>query len=595
MSTRPTLLRAYAAASRLMVPDTADLPLPGELLYLPAGLSSIHAGSDEPGGYKGQVMVDAATAELLHTALLRLRAEGHRAWIDADHSNGAALGDIREFTWAEGRGVVARVDWTPAGERALREKAYCAFSPAFLLDRATSRPCALMPGEAVGALVNAPAFGVRLQLIAASAVPTFPPTTQPKPPVSMNKIAEKLGLPPEATEDQILSALATLQAGSAKDEIAAALKTAKAEADALKIEAARLKSDLAARPIITASAVQPGLEESLKAYDKGNVDVRAKVLAGSLRKQLNETPNVMRVLAANSLATLTGELVLQQALPLLKLKFPLLSAISTDFSSENSSFGQALKTRTRSLPAVVDYSTTTGYASSDVTTTDVPVTIDAHKAVQIEFNANEIAGTSRDLFKEQVEGISYQLGKVLVDALYARITAGNFTNATTQAVGGFARATVIKLTKALMGRGAPDFGLFVLLNQDYFEALANDTSIVALATQQKAELITEYRLPKVASLQPYEAVNLPNTGNLVGFAGAPDALVLATRLPADYSKALPGSNNGSISTLTNADTGISLAVTQFVDHTLGKAVWRAALMYGTARGQASSGQRLISA
>ena len=47
--------------------------------------------------------------------------------------------------------------------------------------------------------------------------------------------------------------------------------------------------------------------------------------------------------------------------------------------------------------------------------------------------------------------------------------------------------------------------------------------------------------------------------------------------------------------VTNPDTGISLAVTQFVDHTLGKAVWRAAVMYGVGVGQAASGQRLISA
>jgi hypothetical protein len=602
----PTHIRAYATPAQLAIAEQEGAALPSEIVYFPAGASQIHASSDREGGYHGEVIVSEATASRFQQELLKLRAAGGRAWIDADHTNGAAMGDVREFSWAPSRGVIARVDWTPAGERALRERAYCAFSPAFLLDRQTSQPIGLSTAEAVGALVNAPAFGARLQLIAAAASPE-PKPKHPAP--TMNKIAELLGLAADSTEEQICASVAALKDGPKKEEVAAALAKHKAaEAEAVKakadLEAARkaeasakaeietLRAAAVARQTVT---TEPGLVEKLKAYAKADGDTKRRILAGSFRKELRQSGEAMKILAANSLGSLAGDLILQSALPLLKLQFPMLGMISTDFSAENVSFNQAVKSRIRTIPTVTDYNSVTGYATSDAGTTDVPVTIDAHKAVQIAFNANEVASTSRDLFSEQVEGISYALGKVLVDALYANITAGNFANSTTTALVNMDRKALVKLAKALGGRGVAGLGRFILLNQDYYEALANDTTILNLAAYQKSELITGYTLPTIHTLQPVEAVNLPTTGNLTGFAGGPDSLVIATRLPNDYTTALPGANNGAVSTITNADTGISLAVTQFVDHTLGRAVWRAALMFGTAKGQAASGQRLISA
>lgn len=66
-------------------------------------------------------------------------------------------------------------------------------------------------------------------------------------------------------------------------------------------------------------------------------------------------------------------------------------------------------------------------------------------------------------------------------------------------------------------------------------------------------------------------------------------------MPNDYTKALPGASHGSVSVVTNPDTGISVQLVQYVDHKLGAASWRIALMFGVAVGQAASGQRLISA
>jgi phage I-like protein len=604
-------IHAYATPSRLDLAADVAAPLPTEILFMPAGQSMIHAGSADGAGYHGAVNLDAASAALVISSFSQLRADGHRAWIDENHANAAALGDVRAMRWEEGRGLIATVDWTPAGERALRDRTYCSFSPAFLISKETRSPVGLSAGEAVGGLVNAPAFGSRLQLIAAAQAPLS--AVKPNPSAdnspakihAMNTIAQKLGLAETATEQEILAAIAALQDGPAKEALNCALAAQKkAESDvaainaALKVEqdkAAAANAQLIAARASVVTSVEPKLIESVKAYAKADTATRSRIYAGGLGKQISESREVMQVLAANSLGTLTGELILQRALTLLKLQFPLLNAISSDYSSESSSYGQVIKTRTRGIPSVVTYNTTTGYASSDATTADVSLTINQHKAVQVEFNANEVASTMRDLFGEQVEGIQYAIGKNLMDAIYATITAGNFTNATTKGTASVARSTAISMAKALRARGVADMGRFLVLNQDTFEQLANDTTITSLGFTQRAELIEEYKLPPIAGFNIIEAVNLPGTGNLTGFAGTPDSLVLATRLPNDYTKALPGSGNGAVSTVTNPDTGISLAVTQFVDHTLGKAVWRAALMYGVGVGQGAAGQRLISA
>lgn len=338
-----------------------------------------------------------------------------------------------------------------------------------------------------------------------------------------------------------------------------------------------------------------GPVEVLKAYAKASGADRPAIYAKDIAPLFQPGFALGPILAANSLGTLTGDLVTQRALTLLKQSFPVLRSISTDFSAENAAFGQAVKTRLRTVPAVSDYDTSTGYPTADATTTDVAITIDNHKAVQIGFNANELASTQRDIFGEQAEGAHYALGKALVDALYALITAGNFANATTKALANFGRADVTAMAKALYNRGVPEMGRTLLLNPDYFEKLGQDATLVSLAAFQKPEVITDWVLPPVAKFNIIQAVNLPGTGNLTGFGFTPDALAMATRVPNDYTQALPGASHGSVSVVTNPDTGISVQLVQYVNHQLGASYWRIALMFGVAKGQAASGQRLISA
>ena len=144
-------------------------------------------------------------------------------------------------------------------------------------------------------------------------------------------------------------------------------------------------------------------------------------------------------------------------------------------------------------------------------------------------------------------------------------------------------------------RAVPEMGRTLILNPDYFEKLAADPTIVSLAAFQRPEVITDYVLPPIAKFNVIQAVNLPAGNNLTGFGLAPDTLAMATRVPNDYTAALPGASNGVVSVVQNPDTNIAVQLVQFVDHNAGVANWRIAMMSGVAKGDPAKGQRLVSA
>lgn len=351
---------------------------------------------------------------------------------------------------------------------------------------------------------------------------------------------------------------------------------------------------------VTAQVLSASLVDSLKAYKaKKTAHERAAIYRESIGPVITarNAPILGPILAANSLGELVGDIVTQKSLTLLKFIFPELFAFSTDFTPDAAKLNQQIVTRIRSVPASSNFVAGTGYTDASATTTDVPITISNHKGIPIRFNANELASTDRDIFGEQVEGSHQRIGLDITASLYALLTIANYTNVTTQALAGFDRSTLISAAEAMNTRGVPRMGRVALLMSSYFGQLSTDASIVSYAAFQKPELLTEYTLPKIAGFQPYEATTLTSPGgeNLTGFLGTPDALAIATRVPNDYTSALPGSNNGSVSVVTNPDTGISVQLVQYVNHDKAEAVWRLAYMWGVAKGQVASGQRIASA
>src|SRR5882724_1948439 len=229
------------------------------------------------------------------------------------------------------------------------------------------------------------------------------------------------------------------------------------------------------------------------------------------------------------LGTLTGTLVTQRTLELLKFSFPALTMFTTDFSDQSAQFNQTIMTRTIDIPNVTSYNTSTGWADSTATTNDVPITIDKHRGVNITFNANILASTVRRLFDEQAPAQAYALGKDLMDDLYTNITDANFTHNKVIATASFTRATVVDIGVDLDLLGVPSgLGMrTMLLWPTVFGALEKDTALITYAAFQKPTLITNpapdgvsLTIP-VESFQVVKAPNLPtNNGNVTGFAGS---------------------------------------------------------------------------
>ncbi len=304
------------------------------------------------------------------------------------------------------------------------------------------------------------------------------------------------------------------------------------------------------------------------------------------------------------LGTLSGTLVTQRTLELLKFTFPSLTMFTTDFSDQPAQFNQTIMTRTVDIPDVVEYNTSTGWSDSTASTQDIPVTMDQHWGVQITFNENILASTVRRLFDEQAPAQAYALAKKMVDDLYVNITDANFPNNRVVATNAFTRASVVDVGTDLDLLGVPAAmgNRTMLLWPTVFGKLVQDTALVTFAAFQKPELVTSPAgggislVIPVSDFQVVKAPNLPtNNGNITGFAGSKSALCIVTRVPNDYTSALPGASYGNVQMVTDPDLGMTVMLAQYVNHQLGTATSRIALMYGTAPGQSDAGELIKAA
>jgi len=153
--------------------------------------------------------------------LNELVASGTDLVVDFNHSSeiqaprgesSPAAGFIVEAVAKAGGAIWGRVEWTEAGQEALQAKAYKYISPAFLFDKLHADASQDTLGEileltSVG-LVNTPNFD---QL----------PALNSKEDQNVNKeLLEKLGLPADASEEQVSQRIAQLDAaGKAKNAV----------------------------------------------------------------------------------------------------------------------------------------------------------------------------------------------------------------------------------------------------------------------------------------------------------------------------------------------------------------------------------------
>lgn len=639
-----TPILARLAAPQILPENSEAKSPPAEIMVFPSGTHTITAHTVAGDPVTATVAVGPDTAQRMQAALqAHLAAGKQKPYFDFDHADGPASAWPTGFRWEDGAGgkepgVYAAVEWTASGATAVLGRDYRSFSPAFHIDAAKPARVTGAPLN-MGGLVNAPAFRAQSPIWAkGNPSPANLPAVSPTQSASTMNEEEKAQAALAAKAAQQATEKANAEAIQAKAKVTeletqvAALQAkdaarksadAKAAVDAavargalpIKDEAiqakwrgliesnpanlellAALPSSGITTPITDASGhiqAKAGPVEVLKAYAANkSATERGAIYAKDIAPLFKPGFSLGPILATNSLGTLAGDLVVQRALSFLRLNYPFLFAITTDFSAENAAFGQVVKTRLRGALVANEFVAGTGYGSNNASTTDVPITIDQHFGVPVVFNVNELASTRRDLFGEQAEAMHSALADQMVDDLLALITPTNFPNSTVSTLNNFARTTMTTVAKELGIRKVPSAGRIALLNPDFFAKLQNDSSIIQLAAFQQAELMSEYRLPKISGIQPFESVSLPDTNDLAGFACTPEALAIATRLPNDYASALPGASNGVVTSVFNEPTGITVQLVQFVDHVKAEATSRVALMWGVAKGNPATGERI---
>ncbi|MDR1304267.1 MAG: hypothetical protein LBK76_03490 [Verrucomicrobiales bacterium] len=296
---------------------------------------------------------------------------------------------------------------------------------------------------------------------------------------------------------------------------------------------------------------------------------------------------------ANQLGKLTQDVLSLRALEFIKKQFPALGAIGHDLAPTPVNYGATVTARIPVVPAVANYSTTTGYEAGDAVTVDVPVKIDKHIHVSVNFGEQEISGTDRNLVDEQLEVATYALGKKILADAGALITPGNYAKNVEATVANTGRDTFTALRKTLTG--APAIGRYALVNTDVFEALSNDQRIISVEFAREQP---DYHAGVIRNVAGFDQIiewpDLPPANKLTGFAGVKSALVFAARVPKDPALLVPGLNiPGTIGVFTDPASGLSLMSRYFYDIKLGKLQMTLTLMYGVAKGNADFGARLV--
>lgn len=300
---------------------------------------------------------------------------------------------------------------------------------------------------------------------------------------------------------------------------------------------------------------------------------------------------------ANANGTLAGAVVIQRALQLVFTKYPLLKqiALSTKDLQTGSSellLNQTAYTRTKGIPTVGTF----GAAATDTGDTDVAIVVDQFKQIMHTFTPSEYNATERNLIDEAAAPMAVALGGHMIGAIAAKWIAANFTNSSVVASGWTYANTLIAVRNALSGRGVPQ-GWFGCLNSTVYGTLLTDTTVVAaLNNPANGDAIKTGILPQVAGISLMEYPALPNTGNMVGFFGNVDSVIVAMRAPKNPEELLPGAKfPGVLDYVTDADTGLTVMVNQWIDPSTLNANTRIGWMYGVAKGNGNNGHILKTA
>ena len=301
----------------------------------------------------------------------------------------------------------------------------------------------------------------------------------------------------------------------------------------------------------------------------------------------------------NSIQGVNLEAIAELSLDFLGQTFAPLSAVARDFTGDPSGRGESVVTRYAAGLTAQDLST--GYAANDVDSTAVTVQLSSLKGYSMGFSDYEVSRAAGDV--QWLTSIFLQPAyETVLDSIFTDIVklvvSANYTNATTVTAANFDSDDIATISGNLSGRKVPRGDRNVILSPSYYASIQKDSIVGASNTYGGAEAVREHMGTRVHGMNLWEYTGAINTAsatttseNLQGFALHPSAVAVAARFPA-----APADGNVQVLNLTTPDVSQTpLQLRSWYDATAGKHMVSVACLYGVAKGQVDSLERIKSA
>jgi hypothetical protein len=268
---------------------------------------------------------------------------------------------------------------------------------------------------------------------------------------------------------------------------------------------------------------------------------------------------------------------------------PVVSAFTTDFSSDVADVGESVSTRVATAVSAGD--ATSGYSSSDVTSTAKTITLNKHKHFTAKFTDLEVAKGGLDMLERTfVRPAVHAVVNAMMDDLLALVVNATYSNNTVVTAANFGADDVATLAGDLTTLNVPRSPRSMVIKPAYYAALAKDNAIQASYAFGNPGAIQDNNIPRVHGFDVLEYSDIPaNSENLEGFVCGKEALIIAGRQPA-----LPENWAGAVESVQDPDTGITLQLRNWYEGKDGAQYITATLIYGVAAGTDSL-KRILSA
>lgn len=298
---------------------------------------------------------------------------------------------------------------------------------------------------------------------------------------------------------------------------------------------------------------------------------------------------------ANSNGTLSGSLIIQEALALSRKIIPIHKMVTTDFTPEGAKKDQAVISRILGKPTVNNF----GSAASDTATTDVSVTLNLFKEVRYKFTAAEVTATDRNLIREVATPMAVAIAEYLaglIGTLYT--TNGTFTNETVEAAADVDFPTLLAVRSALNAdaRGTPMAPRFGLVNSAFYAKLMEDSRCNRLYKDSGGDPLASGFFESLAGFQYIqEFPGLPTTDNASAVFGHKAAGCLVVRPPVNPAEVFNIPFSGNIGTVTDPETGFTVLAFESINNSDLSVETVLAFLAGTAAGDVRFLQRVVTA